>query len=162
MLALRSPRKTSRPCDATPKRQSVAGHSSAGTIDATPIRRSPRIAAAATVTHYHADGSVTKVSRRRVDVSADLTLQLAGYVERMAAITLAHGQSAFVRAVFNLYRYVISNPLPLVRNVRLRGILLVILRQAVHDIQHPMILTIAERFLDTVDDIKTRADYVAA
>jgi hypothetical protein len=91
-----------------------------------------------------------------------MTLQIAGYVERLAAITLARGQSAFVRAIFDLYRYVISNPLPLVRNVRLRGVLLVILRQAVQDIQHPMILTIAERFLDLTDDIKGRADYVAA
>jgi hypothetical protein len=146
MLALRSPRNSSRPCDATP------------------LRRSPRIAAAPTVTRYLPDGSVVKEekSRRRVDVSADMTLQIAGYVERLAAITLARGQSAFVRAIFDLYRYVISNPLPLVRNVRLRGVLLVILRQAVQDIQHPMILTIAERFLDLTDDIKGRADYVAA
>ena len=120
----------------------------------TSIRRSSRIAAQDFDIHYNNDGSVYRYRKQPAAMS--------GYGSRMAAFSVARGPAATMKAAFELFRYAINNPLPIKRSPQLRHALAAILRQTVQDLPHPMIIMIADRYLDCMDAIKTHRDYVRA
>jgi hypothetical protein len=117
----------------------------------TSIRRSSRIASQPTGVRYRKDGSSYLFRKQNYD---------SEYVSRMAAFVVARGSSAIMKAVFELFRYAISNPLPVKHSPRLRLSLIILLSSIVRDFSHPMVITITDRYLDCMEQVKTHSDYV--
>ena len=118
----------------------------------TSIRRSSRIAAQEFDIHYNKDGYVYRYRKQPVAMS--------GFGSRIASFAVARGSAATMKAAFELFRYAISNPIPVKHSPRLRLSLIILLSSIVRDFPHPMVITITDRYLDCMEQIKTHSDYV--
>ena len=118
----------------------------------TSICRFSRIAAQKFNIHYNKDGTAYRYPKPSATI--------AEYINRMAAMTASRGSPSIMKAAFELFRYSIHNTLPIKRNPGLRYFLIFLLSRTVHAFPHPMILTIAHRYLDCMDEIKGHSDYV--
>jgi hypothetical protein len=120
------------------------------------IRRSNRIASRPYETRYNKDGSASRIP---ICVPDEVGYLVDEYNQRINAVAKSTRSSEWTKAVFRLFRFAAANPLPMVYLPHIRYTMLIMLEVSLAQSHHPMITTIAERFLDACGSMRAHRHY---